>query len=175
MSHRQDGDKGLLKTSRVFLVGFMCSGKSSVGRVLADKLGWRFIDLDEVIEREERMSIPDIFAKKGEEYFRRLELKTLKRVSEEEKVVVSTGGGLGANPKAMDMMKEKGLVVWLKVSFEEFLKRCGEDPSRPMIALGEEKLRDLMRDREKTYARAHVSIDNMGIEESAEKISLLLK
>ncbi len=153
----------------------MCSGKSSVGRVLADKLGWRFIDLDEVIEREERMSIPDIFAKKGEEYFRRLELENLKRVSEEEGVVVSTGGGLGANPKAMEMMKEKGLVVWLKVSFEEFLKRCGDDPSRPMISLGEENLRDLMRDREKTYAKAHVSIDNMGIEESAEKISLLLK
>ena len=153
----------------------MCSGKSSVGRVLAERLGWRFIDLDEVIETEEGMSIPDIFAKKGEDYFRKLELDTLRRVSEEEYAVISTGGGLGANPEAMKIMREKGLVVWLKVSFEEFLRRCGNDPSRPMLALGEEKLRDLMIEREKTYAKAHVSIGDTSVEGSVDRIMMSLK
>ena len=142
----------------------MCSGKSSVGKLLSEKLGWEFIDLDEVIEREEGMSIPDIFKNKGEDYFRRLELDTLKRFAEKDRVVVSTGGGLGANPEAMEIMKKKGLVVWLRVSFEEFLRRCGNDPSRPMLALGERKLRVLMKDREKTYAKAHISVENKDIE-----------
>ncbi len=159
MPQRINGDKGLL---RVFLVGFMCSGKTTVGRVLSEKLGWEFVDLDEEIEKKEGMTIPEIFEKKGEPYFRRLELETLKEVASKERVVVATGGGLGANPEAMKLMKEKGLVVWIEVDFEEFLRRCGDDPSRPLLKMGEGKLRELLKRREAVYSKAHIRVKGKG-------------
>jgi shikimate kinase (EC 2.7.1.71) len=87
-----------MRPVRIFLVGFMCSGKSTVGKLLADKLGYTFWDIDQLIEEREGKSIEEIFKDKGEEYFRSLEMKVLEEFLEKEKVVVSTGGGLGANP-----------------------------------------------------------------------------
>jgi len=131
----------------------------------------RFIDLDREIEKREGMGIPEIFETKGEEYFRGLEMQVLKEVADQEGVVVSTGGGLGANPEAMSLMKEKGTVVWLKVSFENFLRRCSSKKDRPLLKRGEEELRDLMRKREKVYRRAHLVIEDEGdIESKVEKI-----
>lgn len=144
---------------RIFLVGFMCSGKTTVGELLAKGLGWDFIDVDKEIEKNEGMSIPEIFEKKGEPYFRELELRTLMELSRRDRVVVSTGGGLGANPEAMKLMKEKGMVVWLKVSFEDFLKRCGKDEGRPLLKLGEEKLRELLEERNRVYSQAHIEVE----------------
>jgi len=160
-----------MKASRVFLVGFMCSGKTTVGKLLAQRLGWDFLDVDEEIEGRERLTIPEIFDKKGENYFRELELKTLRELAERDRVVISTGGGLGANEKAMEFMKDKGLVVWLKVSYEEFLKRCGKDPNRPLLKKGEEFLRKLMEERSKIYSKAHLHVENKE-PESAVKIIL---
>lgn len=137
----------------------MCSGKTTVGKLLAEKLGWEFIDIDGEIESKEGLSIPDIFKSKGEDYFRNLEFEVLKGVSRRERVVVSTGGGLGANPEAMELMKERGLVVWLKVSYEEFLKRCAGSKDRPLLELGEEKLRKLLKEREKVYSEAHLKLE----------------
>lgn len=154
----------------MFLIGFMCSGKTTVGRILSQHLGWDFLDVDEEVERRENLTIPEIFEIKGEAYFRDLELRTLEELSEKEKVVISTGGGLGANPKAMDLMKRRGLVVWLKVSYEDFLERCGGDTSRPLLKLGEAKLRELMKDREKVYSEAHLKIEGRRPEEAARII-----
>ncbi|HAV40094.1 MAG TPA: shikimate kinase, partial [Aquificaceae bacterium] len=131
---------------RIFLVGFMCSGKSTVGKLLSLRLGWSFVDVDEEVQRLEAMTIPEIFEKKGEDYFRRLEVSVLEALSQKENIVISTGGGLGANPYAMELMKSKGLVVWLKVEFDTFIERCGKDPSRPLLKRSREELLKLFEE-----------------------------
>ncbi len=159
------GDKGIL---RVFLVGFMCSGKTTVGRILAEKTGWELLDIDSEIERREGMSIPLIFEKKGEDYFRDLELKVLKEVAERKRIIVATGGGLGSNSEAMDLMKSKGYVVWIEVSFEEFMRRCSGSGERPLLRLGERVLRELMEKRSEVYSRAHLRVSG---EREPEKVA----
>ena len=159
-----------MNVGRIFLVGFMCSGKTTVGELLAKRLGWRFVDIDKEIEKREGMSIPDIFERKGEAYFREIELRTLRELSERERVVISTGGGLGANPEAMKLMKERGVVVWLKVSFEDFMKRCGNDEGRPLLKLGEKKLRRLLEERNRIYSEAHIKVEGKNPSEIVGRI-----
>lgn len=148
----------------------MCSGKSTVGKILAQRLCWKFVDIDEEIEKREGLSIPEIFSGRGEPYFRELELEVLKELLEEEKVVVSTGGGLGANTEAVELMKRKGFVVWLKVSFEEFIKRCGTGEGRPLLQRGKEELRRLLESRNKVYSMAHLHLESKEPQEAAEEI-----
>ncbi len=140
----------------------MCSGKTTFGRLLSKSLGWSFIDVDQEVEKREGISIRDIFERKGEEYFRKLELEVLCSISEKEKVIISTGGGLGANLEAMEFMKTKGLVVWLKIDFETFLERCGQDPSRPLLKRGKEELLRLFENRSQAYKQAHLVLDGTG-------------
>jgi shikimate kinase len=147
-----------MKFERIFLIGFMCSGKTTVGRILAEKLQWRFFDTDEEVHKEEGMSIEEIFEKKGEEYFRDVELKVLKRLSLEKEVVISTGGGLGANQQALRIMKERGLVVWLDVSFDNFIQRCAGDNNRPMLRRSPEELKALYEQRRQKYLQAHIQM-----------------
>lgn len=147
-----------MNCKRVFLVGFMCSGKTTVGEILARKLGWNFIDVDKELEKIEGMSIPQIFEIKGEEYFRRRELEILIDLAKGERLVISTGGGLGANPMAMDFMKSSGLVVWLSIDFETFLSRCGGDQSRPLLKKSREELFKLFKSRSETYKHAHLEL-----------------
>ncbi|MCS6998370.1 MAG: shikimate kinase [Aquificaceae bacterium] len=148
-----------MNCKRVYLVGFMCSGKSTLGRLLSERTRWSFVDLDEELERVEGMSIVEIFDKKGEDFFRRRELEMLKDLSRREGVIISTGGGLGANPTAMDFMKSMGLVVWLKVGFDTFLQRCGKDPSRPLLKRSREELLRLFEERSEVYQRAHITLE----------------
>ncbi len=164
-----------LKPERIFLVGFMCSGKTRVGREVAKRLGFDFIDLDSEIERKEGMTIPEIFEEKGEDFFRKLEFQVLKDISNRKGVVISTGGGLGANPEAMSFMKDRGTVVWLRVSFENFLRRCSSKKDRPLLARGRDYLKRLLEEREKVYSGAHITVDDEGgIEAKVERILSLL-
>lgn len=154
----------------------MCSGKSTVGRLLSSKLGWSFVDVDEEVQKREAMTILEIFEKKGEDYFRKLEMEVLEILSQKENIVISTGGGLGANPYAIELMKSKGLVVWLKIDFDTFLKRCGNDPSRPLLKRGKEELLKLFKERSKRYMQAHLILDSsLSPEELAEKILKVCK
>ncbi|WP_457626582.1 shikimate kinase [Persephonella sp.] len=156
----------------IYLVGFMGSGKSTVGKILAEKLNMRFVDVDEIIEKEEGRKIPEIFKEKGEEYFRELERKALERLSKEEDLVVSTGGGLGADRENMEKMKKSGLVVWLDVSFEEILRRCRGDTDRPLLNQPIDKVKKLYRNRIPVYRLSHIHIktDHKTPEEIAEEI-----
>jgi shikimate kinase (EC 2.7.1.71) len=147
-----------MKPTRIFLVGFMCSGKSTVGKLLADKLGYTFWDIDQVIEEREGKSIEEIFRDEGEEYFRSLERSVLEEFLKKERIVVSTGGGLGANLTAMEKMKSAGLVVWLDLDFETFLQRCAHQEGRPLLNRGLDYLRTLMEKREKVYRLAHIRL-----------------
>ena len=144
---------------RIFLVGFMCSGKSTVGNLLAKKLGWEFYDVDDLIEKEEGMSIGEIFESKGEDYFRNRELEVLFNISKFKNAVISTGGGLGANLKAMEFMKGSGLVIWIDINFETFLKRCAQDSGRPLLRKGEDYVKELFEGRKGVYSLAHLRVD----------------
>ncbi|GAB6072554.1 shikimate kinase [Venenivibrio stagnispumantis] len=143
----------------IFLIGFMGSGKSTIGRLLAEKLNMKFIDIDKEIEKKEGKSIKDIFKEKGESYFRELERKEIELFSEKSGYVVSTGGGLGANKDNMEKMKKNGIVIWLDVSLEEVLKRCGNDKNRPLLQLPFEELKKLYEERKKIYSLADIHIN----------------
>ena len=97
----------------IYLVGFMGSGKSTVGKILAEKLNMNFVDTDKLIEEKEGMKIKDIFEQKGESYFRELERKQIEAVVKQEGLVVSTGGGLGANLDNMNLMKKTEMLCGL--------------------------------------------------------------
>jgi shikimate kinase len=144
---------------KIYLVGFMGSGKSTIGRLLAKKLKVPFIDLDKEIEIREGLTIPQIFSLKGEPYFRKLELELLKEITQTVPFfVMATGGGLGANPEAMEYMKKHGLVIWLDIDFPTFLKRTSKDSNRPLLKKSEGELRVLFDKRKNVYRKAHVSI-----------------
>ncbi len=156
----------------IFLVGFMGSGKSTVGKILSEKTGLAFVDIDEEIEKKEGKKIKEIFKEKGEKYFRELEKKEIETFLKKRGFVVSTGGGLGANPGNMKRMKESGIVVWLDVSLDEVLRRCKNDTDRPLLKQPFEDLKKLYENRKKIYSLAdiHIKAENKKPEDIAEEI-----
>lgn len=118
----------------IILIGFMGCGKTTVGNILSKKFSYSHIDTDHEIEREAGCAVKDIFEKKGEEYFRKMETKTIEKLKEKlSKTVVSTGGGLPLNPVNADILKEMGLVVYLKVSPAAVWERLKHDKTRPLL------------------------------------------
>jgi len=145
----------------------MGSGKSTVGRLLAERLGMAFVDIDSVIEEREGTAISDIFATKGEKYFRSLERKVLEEVAGKEGLVVSTGGGLGADRENMDLMKRTGLVVWLDVPLFLLMERLKGDDTRPLLRQPVDRLEELYRKRKEVYRLADLKVDGS---KPAEKV-----
>ncbi len=146
----------------IYLVGFMGSGKSTVGKLLAEKLGLKFVDIDKEIENEEGMKIKDIFERKGEKYFREYEKRMIERFLDSNNMVISTGGGLGADIENMRKMKEKGIVVWLDTPLETVLKRCKQDNERPLLKKGRKEIEELFNSRKKIYAQSNIKINTEG-------------
>ena len=136
----------------------MCSGKTTVGSLLASRLNYSFIDLDKEIEKREGLSIPEIFSKKGEDYFRRLEFEILKELSKLDNVVISTGGGLGANPEALEFMKKHGKTIWIEIDFDTFWERCSKDPNRPLLKKSLQELKELFEKRKEIYKLADIRV-----------------
>ena len=118
--------------NQIYLVGPMGSGKSTMGRLLAKKLGLPYYDLDKLIEDQEKMSISDIFQKHNEKYFRDLESITLKQYSEESNFVISTGGGCVLRDQNLNILR-KGLVIYLKISIETQFERVKNRTHRPLL------------------------------------------
>lgn len=149
----------------------MGAGKSTVGRRLAKKLGWRFIDLDEEIERREGRAIPSIFRDDGEPHFRKLERLCLKDISSSKNAVIALGGGAFADPENRNVAEKTGLTVWLKVSFANVADRVRIDGTRPKFADRDQAER-LYESRESAYALAkvHVSTDAISPESVADEI-----
>ncbi|MEN3033611.1 MAG: shikimate kinase [Aquificaceae bacterium] len=148
-----------MKLERIFLVGFMCSGKSTVGSALSKALGWRYLDTDLEIEKKLGKSIDKIFKEEGEAFFREFEIKVLKEIINNQNIVISTGGGLGANIAAMEIMLGSGFVVWLRIDFETFISRCS-NTHRPLLSIKEVNLKQLMQNREEVYKLAHLELDS---------------
>ena len=141
----------------IILIGFMGSGKSTIGRKLSEKYGLKHIDTDWYIEKEQNMKISDIFSKKGEEYFRNLETECIKELAQVcDNCVISVGGGLPVREVNRSLLKELGIVVYLEASVNELVKRLSKDTSRPLLAGGNlrEKIESLMTAREALYKDA---------------------
>jgi shikimate kinase len=155
------------QASKIFIIGFMGSGKSTRGRHLASSLGWAFIDLDKKIEEMAGMTIPDIFSKKGETYFRRIESEALAATVSESKTVISTGGGTPCSGNNMDLMLSNGLTVYLRVTPAMLLTRLAKSPEkRPLLkdfdkmAMGD-FITTKLAEREKWYCRADITVDSL--------------
>ena len=152
----------------------MAVGKSAVGRALAKRLKRRFVDLDRVIEKSEQMKVKDIFSRKGEAYFRRLEKQKLAQVLEQENQIIATGGGLVMDEDNVRLLRENSLLICLTASAEVLLKRAGTGAKRPLLKGGDrrERIEDLLKQREKNYAQAHAAIDtsDLTIGEIVEKV-----
>lgn len=121
------------KKERIYLTGFMTSGKSTIGPITANVLGWEFYDLDSVIEERENRTIVKIFEENGEQYFRELESRTLKEYSSLKNVVISLGGGTINNKENFDLIKETGILIYLKVSPEALYNRLKNKINRPLF------------------------------------------
>lgn len=149
-------------TASVFLIGLPGSGKSTVGRQLARRLGLPFVDVDQTIEARVGCSIRAYFEREGEQAFRDLEAAVLDEVSQGPTAVVSTGGGAVLRPENRDCMRRRGHVVYLRSSPEELYRRVRHDRNRPLLQVDDPmaRLRDLHAQRHPLYSQtAHFTID----------------
>jgi shikimate kinase len=139
----------------------MAVGKSAVGRHLAKRLGRRFVDLDRLIEKSAGMKVREIFAQKGEAYFRQLEKETLAKVLRQEGQVVATGGGVVLDDDNLALLRERSLLIGLNASTEAILKRVGNGATRPLLKGDDprERIEELLTARAARYAQAHATID----------------
>ncbi len=155
-------DDKLKRSPGVYLTGFMGSGKSTVARVLADRLGWDFIDLDSEIESAEQTTIADIFEARGEPEFRRIETamirQVMRKIDRGMASVIALGGGSFAQPANAALFEEHGISIWLDCSLETISRRIGEPDSRP-LARDPEAFRRLYEERRAAYSRAHYRVD----------------
>jgi len=152
----------LKRTPGLYLVGFMGSGKSAVGRLLADELGWSFADIDEDIEKAQSFTIAELFDLRGEEEFRRIERDALrKRVREVEcgkPMVVALGGGAFVDADNRRILEERGVTIWLDCPFRRISARVEGQTHRP-LARDPERFRQLFDDRQDIYAKAEHRIE----------------
>jgi shikimate kinase len=164
--------------SNIILGGFMGTGKSAVGKRLAERLGYEFLDLDELIVAEARLPIAQIFATRGESAFRAMERDMVTRVSTRERCVIATGGGALVEPRNLEVLRGMGLVIALTASAEVILSRVGSSGDRPMLWGGDPRQRvvDLLAERTPAYAKADVLVDTSArsVDEVAEHILSLL-
>lgn len=147
-----------MKADKVYLVGFMGAGKTTVARALARRLDWRALDIDDLIEQREHLTVADVFARRGEVHFRAVERAVLAEVVGVRHAVVATGGGTFVDPQNRAMIAADGLSVWLDVPLERLIARVPADGRRPLAADRTEFER-LYALRRAAYERADLRID----------------
>ena len=148
-----------MEKDKLYLVGFMGAGKSTIARVAGRRLGWRVEDIDERIEARERRSVAAIFAQNGEAHFRQLERQVLGELLPQRHVIIATGGGTFVEPDNRALMLSDGAVAWLDVPLGQVLKRVPNDGRRPLAA-DRTAMEQLYQRRQLAYAEAHVRIDS---------------
>jgi shikimate kinase len=143
---------------KIYLVGFMGSGKTTLAQALARRLGWRVEDVDAIIESRERRNVAEIFARYGEPYFRALERQVIFSLLPIRHTVVATGGGTFVDPENRAAINADGVSVWLDLPFEELLARVPSDGRRPLAAdLTQMTL--LYQGRRQAYEQAHIKLE----------------
>jgi shikimate kinase len=147
-----------VKADKLYLVGFMGAGKTSVARALGRRIGWRVEDIDHRIEGRERRRVAEIFAQEGEPYFRTVERGVLHELLPERHIIVATGGGTFVDPENRTAMLADGAVAWLDAPLERVIERVPADGRRPLAA-DREQMEQLYARRQAVYSQAHVRID----------------
>jgi len=167
---------------RVFLIGFMGAGKTTVGKVLAQRLGWKFYDLDQLIENREQRSIASIFAESGENAFRAIESAVLTELLEqhlkEDSAVVALGGGAFVQPHNRAALQQAGAVtVLLSAPLEELARRCQSAGNQRPLAGDQKKLEQLFAGRQEAYGLAQFRVETQGkpVQQVVKEIERLLK
>ena len=147
----------------VILTGFMGTGKTSLGKLLATKLGRPFVDIDKKIESEQKLSIPKIFEQFGESHFRELEKSAVRELCERRGLVIATGGGTVKDAENLRLLKSSGLLICLTCSPEEIFSRTQRRGERPVLdGGGDERLetiKKLLAERKEFYDRADYHVD----------------
>ena len=150
----------------IVLIGFMGTGKTSIGKMLATKLGCAFVDLDHKIEHDSSMSIPEIFATHGESHFRELERQAVKEVAQRQGIVIATGGGTIKDPDNMQQLKRNGIIICLTANIDEILLRTEQKGDRPVLDKRDEDHGDrraaiekLLEERREFYDQADYKVD----------------
>jgi len=147
-----------VKADKLYLVGFMGAGKTTVARAMGRATGWRVEDIDERIEARERRSIAAIFAQYGEPYFRQLERQALSELLPERHTIIATGGGTFVEADNRALMLADGAVAWLDLPLSRVIERIPADGRRPLAA-DRARLDQLYARRQLAYAQAHIRID----------------
>ena len=162
--------------NNIYLVGFMATGKSIVGKELAGKLKRQFADLDELIELKEKRLIAEIFAKNGEPYFRKLEKEMLEQASGEDNFIYACGGGIVIDKDNLKIMKQTGTIICLTAKPEVILKRLGSTSHRPLLDVPDPKKQIglLLKLRAPFYSQADKTIDTSRLS-LAQVINRILK
>lgn len=180
-----------LKKNLIYLTGFMASGKSTIGPILANTLGFESEDIDKIVEQRVGRSVREIFQEDGETYFRRVEKEVIREMSNQTNLVVSLGGGSVADQETFSIIKNSGILVYLRTSQEQLLKRLQHKTDRPVLSDSEgqlltkdklqERVQQLYTHREPIYSQAHLTIDTdnkkvgITVDEIVKKLTHLLR
>ncbi len=148
-----------MRDDKIYLVGFMGAGKTTLAKALGPRLQWRVEDLDAVIERREEMSVADLFATSGESRFRSAEQAALRALLPMRQVVVATGGGAFASAQSRVLINRDGVSFWLDVSLQLVGARLSSEDGRRPLAADPATMERLFRARQSAYRQAHVRLD----------------
>lgn len=154
------------------LAGFMGTGKTTIGRLVAGRLGWRFVDTDDVITARAGRTIAEIFEQDGEATFRQLEAAVCRDMAALSHQVIAAGGGALLDPRVYAAFTACGLVICLTCDLDEIIRRVGDDPARPLFAPDRDRLAHLLAERADHYARLphHIDTTRLSPAQAAEEV-----
>ena len=149
------------KYKNIFLIGFMGAGKTTVGKILSEKIGFRYFDADKFIENQSGKSISDIFSEHGEDYFRGLETKSLEYIVTMEDQVIATGGGVVTREENWEIMRKSGVTIYLKAPVEVIWERIQHNKSRPLLQVENplDTAKQILNSRTHLYEQADIIIE----------------
>ncbi len=163
-----------MKTDKIYLVGFMAAGKTTLAQALARRLGWRSEDVDALIEARERRTVAEIFARDGEPYFRLIERQVIWSLLPQRHLVVATGGGTFIDAETRAAINADGLSVWIDVPFEVLLSRIPADGRRP-LANDRIQMALLYESRRLAYQQAGIHLDGSRAARAEELVDQLVE
>jgi len=153
----------------------MGAGKTTVAKILSKRLNYNFVDLDLDIEKEQRISISEMFEKHGEKYFRDVETDSLRKISERSNQIISTGGGIVIKDENWEIMKSTGVTIYLKASIEMLFDRVKHKTTRPLLNVENpfEKAKELFNARESLYENSDIVLDREGLEPGDVAVAII--
>ncbi len=169
-----------MNIDNIVIIGFMGSGKTTLGTMLSEYFEYEFIDTDDCIEKNAGMSITEIFEKYGEEYFRELEENTIKNVSQKRSVIISTGGGVIKNKNNIDNLKKNGIIIFLKANAEKIYNNTIDFDNRPLLNTADRRgtIEKLLEERTPLYEKYSdiiIDVSSMTVDESFEAFVHIIK